>query len=122
MSAPASSSLRACTLRLPSVTPSSSFNSVKVNMAFTASALTTPITAGAWEAAYWSAQASLTGLDHLRAGARSAYVLTRPPGHHAGADFFAAQDQAKCAVLMISDLRDYAADWDRDQRVMMLVA
>ena len=40
----------------------------------------------------------------------------------AGADWTDAQDEAKRAVLLISDLRDYAADWDRDQRVMMLVA
>nr|WP_295080384.1 histone deacetylase family protein [uncultured Roseateles sp.] len=48
----------------------------------------TPLTAGAWDAAYWGAQAALTGLDLLLAGERSAYVLTRPPGHHAGSDFF----------------------------------
>jgi len=48
----------------------------------------TPLTSGSWEAAYWGAQASLTGLDHVLAGERSVYVLTRPPGHHAGADFF----------------------------------
>jgi len=48
----------------------------------------TPLTAGSWEAAYWGAQASLTGLDWVLGGERSAYVLTRPPGHHAGADFF----------------------------------
>lgn len=48
----------------------------------------TPLTAGSWEAAYWGAQATLTGLDLLLAGERSAYVLTRPPGHHAARDFF----------------------------------
>jgi len=48
----------------------------------------TPLTAGAWEAAYWGAQTTLTALDLVLAGARSAYALTRPPGHHAGADFF----------------------------------
>ncbi|MCZ8074395.1 MAG: histone deacetylase family protein, partial [Paucibacter sp.] len=48
----------------------------------------TPLTAGSWEAAYWGAQASLTGLDQVLGGEHSAYVLTRPPGHHAGADFF----------------------------------
>ena len=48
----------------------------------------TPLTAGSWAAAYGGAQATLTALGLVRAGARSAYVLTRPPGHHAGADFF----------------------------------
>ncbi len=48
----------------------------------------TPLTSGSWQAAYWGAQASLSGLDLVLAGERAAYVLTRPPGHHAGADFF----------------------------------
>jgi len=48
----------------------------------------TPLTAGSWDAAYWGAQACLDGLDIVLRGERSAYVLTRPPGHHAGADFF----------------------------------
>jgi acetoin utilization deacetylase AcuC-like enzyme len=48
----------------------------------------TPLTAGAWVAAYRGAQASLTALDLVRGGERAAYALTRPPGHHAGADFF----------------------------------
>jgi acetoin utilization deacetylase AcuC-like enzyme len=48
----------------------------------------TPLTAGSWAAAYGGAQATLTGLALLREGERAAYVLTRPPGHHAGANFF----------------------------------
>lgn len=49
----------------------------------------TPLTTGSWQAAYWGAQASLTGLDIvLGQEENAAYVLTRPPGHHAGADFF----------------------------------
>jgi len=48
----------------------------------------TPLTAGSFTAAYWGAQASLTALDLVRSGERCAYALTRPPGHHAGADFF----------------------------------
>jgi acetoin utilization deacetylase AcuC-like enzyme len=45
-----------------------------------------PISAGTWEAAYWSAQSAVAGADALRDGARAAYVLSRPPGHHAFAD------------------------------------
>jgi acetoin utilization deacetylase AcuC-like enzyme len=49
----------------------------------------TPLTAGAWTAAYWGAQATLSGLESLAsAKAGGTYVLTRPPGHHAGRDFF----------------------------------
>lgn len=45
-----------------------------------------PIAAGTWEAAYWSAQSAITGADLLLAGEKAAYVLSRPPGHHAFGD------------------------------------
>lgn len=45
-----------------------------------------PIAAGTWEAAYWSAQSAVTGADALLGGGRAAYVLSRPPGHHAFGD------------------------------------
>ena len=47
----------------------------------------TPIAEGTWKAAYWSAQCALTALDEVAAGARHAFALCRPPGHHAGADY-----------------------------------
>ena len=49
--------------------------------------VSSPIAAGTWEAAYWSAQAALTALDAVFAGARAAFALCRPPGHHCGADY-----------------------------------
>ncbi len=45
-----------------------------------------PIAAGTWEAAYWSAQSAVHGADLMAAGEQAAYVLSRPPGHHAFAD------------------------------------
>ncbi|QGX97228.1 histone deacetylase family protein [Roseovarius faecimaris] len=45
-----------------------------------------PIAAHTWEAAYWSAQSAIAGADHIAGDGKSAYVLTRPPGHHAFAD------------------------------------
>ncbi|MCG8493911.1 MAG: histone deacetylase family protein, partial [Sneathiellales bacterium] len=45
-----------------------------------------PIAEGTWEAAYWSAQSALTGADLVIDGEKSAYSLSRPPGHHAFAD------------------------------------
>lgn len=46
-----------------------------------------PITAGTWQAVYSSAQVALTAQEHMRNGARTAFALCRPPGHHAGSDF-----------------------------------
>jgi acetoin utilization deacetylase AcuC-like enzyme len=48
----------------------------------------TPLGSGTWEAAYWSAQTALAAVDCVLAGQRSAFALCRPPGHHAGADYF----------------------------------
>ncbi|WP_112323159.1 histone deacetylase family protein [Oceanibium sediminis] len=45
-----------------------------------------PISAGTWEAAYWSAQSALSAADAVLAGADAAYALSRPPGHHAFGD------------------------------------
>ncbi|MCA8869378.1 MAG: histone deacetylase family protein [Rhodobacteraceae bacterium] len=45
-----------------------------------------PIASGTWEAAYWSAQTAITAADLLLAGERTAYALSRPPGHHAFVD------------------------------------
>jgi acetoin utilization deacetylase AcuC-like enzyme len=46
-----------------------------------------PIAAGTWEAAYWSAQSALSALAATLAGERAAFALCRPPGHHSGRDY-----------------------------------
>jgi acetoin utilization deacetylase AcuC-like enzyme len=48
----------------------------------------TPITKGTWAAARAAVDVVLTAADCLRSGERAAFALTRPPGHHAGADLF----------------------------------
>lgn len=45
-----------------------------------------PIGEHTWEAAYWSAQSAIAGADAIAGGERAAYVLSRPPGHHAFGD------------------------------------
>jgi len=45
-----------------------------------------PIAEHTWDAAYWSAQSAVAGADALIGGMRAAYVLSRPPGHHAFGD------------------------------------
>jgi acetoin utilization deacetylase AcuC-like enzyme len=46
-----------------------------------------PIAAGTWEGAYWSAQTALSALDAVLAADCAAFALCRPPGHHCGADY-----------------------------------
>ena len=47
----------------------------------------TPIGRGTWDAAYWSAQTALAGVEAVLSGEPSAFAFTRPPGHHAGTDY-----------------------------------
>jgi acetoin utilization deacetylase AcuC-like enzyme len=44
--------------------------------------------------------------DHLLQGGRSAFVLTRPPGHHAGHDFFGGYCFINNAAVAAQRLRD----------------
>jgi acetoin utilization deacetylase AcuC-like enzyme len=48
----------------------------------------TPITAESWISAYWSAQTALSALEAVMEGERTGFALCRPPGHHAGSDYF----------------------------------
>jgi acetoin utilization deacetylase AcuC-like enzyme len=48
----------------------------------------TPLTSGTWVAARKGAECALSAAKAVAGGARSAFALSRPPGHHAGADFF----------------------------------
>ena len=48
----------------------------------------TPIGPGTYEAACGSAQVAVTAAHRVVAGARAAFALCRPPGHHAAADVF----------------------------------
>jgi acetoin utilization deacetylase AcuC-like enzyme len=45
-----------------------------------------PISAATWASAYASAQTAVHAADLVIGGARAAYALCRPPGHHAFAD------------------------------------
>jgi acetoin utilization deacetylase AcuC-like enzyme len=47
-----------------------------------------PILAGTWDAAYWSAQCALSAAHAVQAGEQVVYALCRPPGHHAAADLY----------------------------------
>lgn len=59
----------------------------------------TPVAAGTWESAYWSAQTVLSALDHVLGGARHAFALCRPPGHHAGRDYMGGYSYLNTAAI-----------------------
>ncbi|HSZ11456.1 MAG TPA: histone deacetylase family protein, partial [Rhizomicrobium sp.] len=48
----------------------------------------TPILKGTWDAAREAANVALSAAEEIASGARSAFALTRPPGHHASRDVF----------------------------------
>ena len=47
----------------------------------------TPISEGTWEAARAGSDAAASAAALVSSGTRAAFCATRPPGHHAGADF-----------------------------------
>jgi acetoin utilization deacetylase AcuC-like enzyme len=70
----------------------------------------TPLTAGSWTAARTGAACALTAAREVSAGhVRSAFALSRPPGHHAGADFFGGYCFLNNAALAAQALRDGGA-------------
>jgi acetoin utilization deacetylase AcuC-like enzyme len=64
-----------------------------------------PISAETWAAAYWSAQTALSGAEAIVQGARAAYALCRPPGHHAFADLAGGFCFLNNAAIAADDLR-----------------
>jgi len=65
-----------------------------------------PITSGTWTAARQGAACAVAGARLLLQGQRSAFVLTRPPGHHAGHDFFGGYCFLNNAAIAAQALRD----------------
>jgi len=69
----------------------------------------TPVTAGTWAAATASANVALTGARLVHDGARTAFALCRPPGHHASADQFGGYCFLNNAAIAAQWLRDAGA-------------
>lgn len=65
-----------------------------------------PFTAGTWVAARAGAHCALSAAQQLVQGDRAAFALSRPPGHHAGADFFGGYCFLNNAALAAQHLRD----------------
>lgn len=66
----------------------------------------TPLTAGSWPAARAGAACALAATQAVLGGERSAFALTRPPGHHAGPDFMGGYCFINNAALAAQALRD----------------
>jgi len=70
----------------------------------------TPLTAGSWVAARAGAACALSAARAVASGAVScAFALSRPPGHHAGADFFGGYCFLNNAAVAAQALRDGGA-------------
>jgi len=65
-----------------------------------------PFTAGTWVAARAGAHCALSAAQQLVQGDRAAFALSRPPGHHAGMDFFGGYCFLNNAALAAQHLRD----------------
>ena len=77
-----------------------------------------PLTAGTWLAARGGAACALAAAQAVAAGERSAFALTRPPGHHAGPDFLGGycflNNAAVAAQALINAGRSRVAVLDVD--------
>jgi acetoin utilization deacetylase AcuC-like enzyme len=65
-----------------------------------------PLTAGTWEAASTGAACAIDAARAVASGARAGMALTRPPGHHAGADFLGGYCFLNNAALAAQALRE----------------
>lgn len=97
---------------IPSVWPTRSFRSdiepdnFAARMGLYSFDAGTPLTAGTWLAARRGADCALSAAAHIAQGGRAAFALSRPPGHHAGADFFGGYCFLNNAALAAQYLRD----------------
>jgi acetoin utilization deacetylase AcuC-like enzyme len=97
---------------LPSVWPTRSFrtdiepDNFAAKMGLYSFDAGTPFTAGTWVAARAGAHCALSAAQQLVQGERAAFALSRPPGHHAGADFFGGYCFLNNAALAAQHLRD----------------
>jgi acetoin utilization deacetylase AcuC-like enzyme len=65
---------------------------------------------GTWQAARAAADAALTAADTVAAGARVAYALCRPPGHHVGPSAYGGSCYLNNAAIAAGALRELGAE------------
>ena len=69
----------------------------------------TAISEGTWEAAQAAADVALTARGLVAAGARAAFALCRPPGHHAARDMYGGYSFLNNAAIAAQAFRDAGA-------------
>jgi acetoin utilization deacetylase AcuC-like enzyme len=75
------------------------FNRVDARLGQYSFDTSTPIGEGTWDAVYWSVQTALAALDAVIGEERGAFAFTRPPGHHAGADYLGGYSYLNHAAI-----------------------
>ena len=96
---------------LPSVWPTRTFRTDVEPDNFTAKVglysfdAGSPFTAGTWVAARAGADCALSAAQQIVNGDRASFALSRPPGHHAGADFFGGYCFLNNAAIAAQQLR-----------------
>jgi len=70
----------------------------------------TPLAAGTWDAAKAAADAAASAAACVAAGTRAVFCATRPPGHHAGADFMGGYCFLNHAAVAAQALRISGAE------------
>ena len=84
-------------------------NSITGKLGYYAMAGETSICAGTWQAARAAADVALTGASQINEGARAAFALCRPPGHHAARDLYGGFCFLNNAAVAAQHLRDLGA-------------
>lgn len=69
----------------------------------------TPMVAGTWQAVKQGADCAVSAATHLAITGQSSFVCSRPPGHHAGADFMGGYCFVNNAALAAQTLRQHGA-------------
>jgi acetoin utilization deacetylase AcuC-like enzyme len=92
---------RRMTLRCPA--------SISGRLGYYAMAGETSISEGTWEAARAAADVAVTAAGHVQRGARGAFALCRPPGHHAARDMYGGYCFLNNAAIAAQSLRDHGA-------------
>src|SRR5450432_487823 len=84
-------------------------NSITGKLGYYAMAGETSISQGTWEAACAAADVALSAAARISGGARGAFALCRPPGHHAARDLYGGYCFLNNAAIAAQFLRDAGA-------------